>query len=480
MIPDYETNQDLDPIQDDVPINERTPRGLALRSSSDNEEPVELQGLDDLPLERSKYYAILNDMENDDRELPSLGIGEEESMTPEDAMTASMEDDEAGQQETFNDYDPELIANEADAVFDRRERMDVKKPGPFFEASPNNFYLDKLTYRYDDNTNDNNLDAIEGNAKNKTKTDENEVEGVGKAAINGDADATEQGQQEYEFPMSTKEKRRLTNDNIEAELETEAANNYVHIALNNEFQTWKEGSDFINALAWELGLPEHALTDRTIEKNHVQFKVEPNEQSVDASRIAEALNEIGIEKRQDDKKRSMAPVPLGVDIASVAAAGKDDRASVFPHGRNLNLLILVVVGASATASLIVGGLIFALASRRRGVAKNVSKLQLSDDIEESGKLEQQQEGYKQLCRDRRDWSKTPVAVTETEKKPVSTPITKLQSQESNGSNGSNRSSTSSWSDEPANNSMDISTGHMVLAYMEDHLKNKQRLEQEWA
>ena len=40
--------------------------------------------------------------------------------------------------------DPELIANEADAIFDRRERMDVKKPGPFFEASPNNFYLDKL------------------------------------------------------------------------------------------------------------------------------------------------------------------------------------------------------------------------------------------------------------------------------------------------------------------------------------------------
>ena len=63
-IPDYETNQDLDPIQDDLPLNERTPRGLALRSSSDNEEPVELQGLDDLPLERSKYYAILNDMEN--------------------------------------------------------------------------------------------------------------------------------------------------------------------------------------------------------------------------------------------------------------------------------------------------------------------------------------------------------------------------------------------------------------------------------
>merc|ERR1719414_2745922 len=218
--------------------------------------------------------------------------------------------------------------------------------------------------------------------------------------------------------MSTsgKEKRTLTNNN---DFETEAANNYVHIALND----------------------------------------------------------ISIEKGPSDSKakRTMSETPLGVDIAKVAAGGKDDRASVFPHGRNLNLLILVVVGASATASLVVGGLIFALASRRRGVAKNVSKLQLSDDIEESGKL-QQQEGYKQLCRDRRDWSKTPVTVTETEKKQVSTPITKLQSTESNGSN---RSSTSSWSDEPANNSMDISTGHMVLAYMEDHLKNKQRLEQEW-
>merc|ERR1711881_635821 len=142
------------------------------------------------------------------------------------------------------------------------------------------------------------------------------------------------------------------------------------------------------------GLPRHALSDRTIEKNHVQFKVEPNDLDGDASRIADALNEINIEKGPSDSKtkRTMAGTPLGVDIAKVAAGGKDDRASVFPHGRNLNLLILVVVGASATASLIVGGLIFALASRRRScVAKNVSKLQLSDDIEESGKLQQQQE-----------------------------------------------------------------------------------------
>ncbi|XP_057686035.1 receptor-type tyrosine-protein phosphatase-like N isoform X2 [Corythoichthys intestinalis] len=41
------------------------------------------------------------------------------------------------------------------------------------------------------------------------------------------------------------------------------------------------------------------------------------------------------------------------------------------------------------------------------------------------------------------------------------------------------SSTPSWCEEPAQANMDISTGHMILAYMEDHLKNKDRLLKEW-
>ncbi|KAK9972846.1 hypothetical protein ABG768_023608 [Culter alburnus] len=44
---------------------------------------------------------------------------------------------------------------------------------------------------------------------------------------------------------------------------------------------------------------------------------------------------------------------------------------------------------------------------------------------------------------------------------------------------SSHSSTPSWCEEPAQSNMDISTGHMILAYMEDHLKNKDRLLKEW-
>lgn len=78
-------------------------------------------------------------------------------------------------------------------------------------------------------------------------------------------------------------------------------------------------------------------------------------------------------------------------------------------------------------------------------------------------------------------------------------ITSL-SKENEGRPPSSRSSTSSWSEEPALTNMDISTGHMVLvsgrsicclllvnpfasssaqSYMEDHLRNKGRLQREW-
>lgn len=55
----------------------------------------------------------------------------------------------------------------------------------------------------------------------------------------------------------------------------------------------------------------------------------------------------------------------------------------------------------------------------------------------------------------------------------STPITEERKKSTN-------SSTSSWSEEPVSGiSLDVSTGHAVLSYMEDHLNNKNRLDKEW-
>lgn len=48
----------------------------------------------------------------------------------------------------------------------------------------------------------------------------------------------------------------------------------------------------------------------------------------------------------------------------------------------------------------------------------------------------------------------------------------------NGTRNSSLSSTS-WSEEPVTSSLDITTGHAVLSYMEDHLNNRDRLDEEW-
>ncbi|XP_074544444.1 receptor-type tyrosine-protein phosphatase N2-like [Halichoeres trimaculatus] len=85
--------------------------------------------------------------------------------------------------------------------------------------------------------------------------------------------------------------------------------------------------------------------------------------------------------------------------------------------------------------------------------------------------------YQELCRQRMA-VKPPVERQE----PISSRINSVSSQFSDAGQAvspSARSSVSSWSEEPAHSNMDISTGHMILSYMEDHLKNKDRLEKEW-
>uniref|UniRef100_A0A8C5I7V1 Receptor-type tyrosine-protein phosphatase N2-like n=1 Tax=Gouania willdenowi TaxID=441366 RepID=A0A8C5I7V1_GOUWI len=93
------------------------------------------------------------------------------------------------------------------------------------------------------------------------------------------------------------------------------------------------------------------------------------------------------------------------------------------------------------------------------------------DVDETSSLSQE------LCRQRMA-VKPPAERPE----PISSRINSVSSQFSDGGQAvspSARSSLSSWSEEPAHSNLDISTGHMILSYMEDHLKNKDRLEKEW-
>ena len=166
---------------------------------NDWEEPIELQGLpQEQDLQRTKYYI------DDTKDYPEETLNIQPQIDFVDYDYPTEEDLAENNEETFDDIDRQ------DSVFYRKNRMDVKKPGPFVESSPNNFYLDKLTYdRYD-------TDEDETN-KNESK---------------------EQGQVEYEIPMPqpapAKEKRMLIPEESILENSENDLNDYVHIALNNK------------------------------------------------------------------------------------------------------------------------------------------------------------------------------------------------------------------------------------------------------
>merc|ERR1719193_2300644 len=83
---------------------------------------------------------------------------------------------ESGEPMFFNEKNEPVPV---ESVFDRRERLDVKKPGPFFAHSPNNFFLDKLLpENFDENSDDDDKNAEEG------------------------ANGERGGQTEYELPLS--------------------------------------------------------------------------------------------------------------------------------------------------------------------------------------------------------------------------------------------------------------------------------------
>merc|ERR1712136_373778 len=341
-------------------------------------------------------------------------------------------------------------------TFNRKERLDVKKPGPFFPNSENNFSFKKLLESGDEKN------EVKRPDMSKNQNDQGVVLGdpFGPRRSNYEKDG--KGQIEYEMPLQV-----------------------LNPDPKKRFDTLQDGMSLVDIIAEELGLPRHALDEERIDDHHVQFRVDPNPRNINAEKMANSLeNDIVLRKRISNE--------LGLEVDKAAAGDRDDYdVFKFPASSINNMLYAILIATSTLALLVLSTAIIVLTKhcvRRRRETKAMNKLRNQDNLEaERGKV---QEEYKQLCR---DWSKKnttnsiqPDANSKTSldsnssktstNQPTSATIEKLQGQDSKESN---RSSTSSWSEEPTSTNMDISTGHMVLAYMEDHLKNKQRLEQEW-
>ncbi|XP_061383211.1 receptor-type tyrosine-protein phosphatase N2 isoform X2 [Danaus plexippus] len=230
---------------------------------------------------------------------------------------------------------------------------------------------------------------------------------------------------------------------------------YAFVTFHNRFLTdWEKGISFITRLEEMLGLEKNTFTNPRVDPSEVTFKVEKNSKGYDAADVAKQIDVIKEKVRKDTG-------------AQIQSAGVGDR-SKYPMIRNSESkenqlfgldypVLLALVGSLSV--LIVGAVVFAvLLKRDMSARRKMQGLASAAEIDAEAT---------------RDYQTAVAPPTEPPQR-----ITSL-SRDPDGNSPSTRSSTSSWSEEPALTNMDISTGHMVLAYMEDHLRNKDRLEQEW-
>ncbi|XP_026724578.1 receptor-type tyrosine-protein phosphatase N2 isoform X2 [Trichoplusia ni] len=304
--------------------------------------------------------------------------------------------------------------------FKRRERDDVKKPGPRLDAKTL-----KILY-HNKSVTAHGMHPPEKNAKS------------------GDHDHND-----YDYDPS-----------------------YAYVLFKNRFLTdWEKGISFISRLEEMLGLEKNTFTNPRVDPSEVTFKVEKNSKGYQAVDVARRVDNI-----KDDLRRE-----TGAQILSTGIGDRSKRpVSVLmdaPDQLIFGLEPPVFLALTGSLSvLLIGAVIFAILLKRdMSVKRKMQGLSSAADIDAEATRD-----YQELCRARMSgkWTGQQTAAAPPHPAEPAQRITSL-SKEPEGNSPSTRSSTSSWSEEPALTNMDISTGHIVLAYMEDHLRNKDRLEQEW-
>ncbi|XP_062853739.1 receptor-type tyrosine-protein phosphatase-like N [Trichomycterus rosablanca] len=224
----------------------------------------------------------------------------------------------------------------------------------------------------------------------------------------------------------------------------------------------------------------YIVTNKSMVGPALTFQVRPSSQNLTAGEVA---NKAVAEK-------NILASETGLNVLQASVGEKNDGLPVATRvQKSSRWVLLTFVGVLCVGGLLVGSLTVAcLRSHARQVASR--KLGLGPEAG-SGT----QYAYQDLCRQHMAAKSSSarqeagvatgaggagggavgVAGAETSR------VSSVSSQFSDApqASPSSHSSTPSWCEEPAQSNMDISTGHMILAYMEDHVKNRDRLLKEW-
>ncbi|XP_019897631.3 receptor-type tyrosine-protein phosphatase-like N isoform X2 [Esox lucius] len=254
---------------------------------------------------------------------------------------------------------------------------------------------------------------------------------------------------------------------------------YGYIVTNQSHLSRYDGVRLLELLAERIHLSAGSFINISVVGPALTFRVRPNSQNLSADGVADkAVAEKNFLESETDLKILQTGVGERADGLGLPTATRIQDGSRWVF---MTMVVMACVGGILVATMTVACL------RRHANRLASEKLGLGP---EGGSVTHQE--YQDLCRQHMASKGTGsvggsggVAVgsgagrggggTDTSR------VSSVSSQFSDAPqpSPSSHSSTPSWCEEPAQSNMDISTGHMILAYMEDHLKNKDRLLKEW-
>ncbi|XP_051989975.1 receptor-type tyrosine-protein phosphatase N2-like isoform X3 [Xyrauchen texanus] len=419
------------------------------------------QGETPRDLETQQPEDQTEDLQYEDQTEDQLHESDLMDQTPENSVQKQMEVDQESSSITQKTVQTIPPVTEGQTVGGEKRTMDNKDGGILGKLLE---YLDKTEPESVDKGKDVSVETVhsrtthrEVGMQKKAIEQVEEVEGwVHAAAI-----APSSGLEDNPTPR----RKNMKVQDLQLDVQNNAKDDiYGYIITDTESLPTDKGLYLMELLARKAKIQMTDFSELSVVSPAVTFQVRPNAQNVTTADMA---NVAVRQKAELEKEANVKIVEAGVTDSKL-----NQIPTKYSRSESLKFLILTVISIVCIIGvLLASSVVYCLRHRSHHKLKEKLTNLGSDPTTDATAT------YQELCRQRMS-----VKPSVEKSDPIhSSRINSVSSQLSDGPmpSPSARTSTSSWSEEPAHSNMDISTGHMILAYMEDHLKNKNRLESEW-
>ncbi|ERE86574.1 receptor-type tyrosine-protein phosphatase-like N-like protein [Cricetulus griseus] len=247
-----------------------------------------------------------------------------------------------------------------------------------------------------------------------------------------------------------------------------SAEEYGYIVTDQKPLSLVAGVKLLETLAEHAHVSSGSFINISVVGPAVTFRIRHNEQNLS---LADVTQQAGLVKSELEAQ-------TGLQILQTGVGQREEAAAVLPrqaHGTSpMRSVLLTLVALAGVAGLLVA-LAVALCMRHHSRQRDKERLAALGPEGAQGDTTFE---YQDLCRQHMA-TKSLFNRAEGQSEPSRVSSVSSQFSDAAQASPSSHSSTPSWCEEPAQANMDISTGHMILAYMEDHLRNRDRLAKEW-